>query len=39
MAVHAYFSVKWEIVWVTATQDVPRLRKRVVEILAEVQDE
>jgi hypothetical protein len=31
--------VKWEIVWVTATQDVPRLRQRVAEILAEVQDE
>ena len=39
IAVHAYFSVKWEIVWVTATQDVPRLRRRVVEILAAVQDE
>lgn len=39
IAVHAYFSVKWEIVWVTATQDVPRLCQRVVEILADVQDE
>jgi hypothetical protein len=33
--------VKWEIVWVTATQDVPRLRLRlrVVDILDFGQDE
>ena len=33
IAVHAYFSVKWEIVWVTATEDVPRLREQVQRIL------
>lgn len=36
IAVHAYFSVKWEIVWVTATEDVPRLREQVIQILAEL---
>jgi uncharacterized protein with HEPN domain len=32
IAVHAYFSVDWSIVWVTATGDVPELRKIVAEI-------
>jgi uncharacterized protein with HEPN domain len=36
IAVHAYFSVKWEIVWVTATEDVPRLRTQVKRILGEL---
>lgn len=36
IAVHAYFSVKWEIVWVTATEDVPRLRAQVQRILGEL---
>jgi uncharacterized protein with HEPN domain len=35
IAVHEYFAVNWAIVWVTATQDVPDLRRRVVRILAE----
>ena len=34
LAVHAYFSVSWPIVWVTATEDVPILRKQIAEILA-----
>lgn len=34
IAVHAYFSVDWAIVWVAATQDVPELRLTVAEILA-----
>ena len=34
IAVHAYFSIKWSIVWVTATEDVPVLSKRVSEILS-----
>jgi len=29
IAVHAYFSVDWEIVWVTAQEDVPELRRIV----------
>jgi uncharacterized protein with HEPN domain len=36
IAVHAYFSVKWEIVWVTATEDTPRLREQVAQVLAEL---
>jgi len=34
IAVHAYFAVDWEIVWVTATEDVPMLRDAVARILA-----
>jgi uncharacterized protein with HEPN domain len=33
IAVHAYFTVDWSIVWVTATQDAPQLRRRVSKIL------
>jgi len=33
IAVHSYFSVNFSIVWVTATQDVPGLRRKVVQIL------
>jgi uncharacterized protein with HEPN domain len=33
IAVHAYFSVDWAIVWVTATQEVPALRDQVGEII------
>ena len=32
-AIHEYFSVNWEIVWTTATQDVPILGNQVVKIL------
>ena len=35
IAVHEYFAVDWSIVWVTATQDVPTLRREIVRILAE----
>ena len=35
IAVHEYFAVSWDIVWVTATQDVSGLRQRVARILAE----
>jgi uncharacterized protein with HEPN domain len=31
--VHAYFAVQWEIVWATAIDDVPVLRRQVLEIL------
>lgn len=34
IAVHAYFTVDWSIVWVTATQDAPQLRRQVSKILA-----
>jgi uncharacterized protein with HEPN domain len=33
IAVHAYFSVDWRIVWQAATSDAPELRKQVAEIL------
>jgi uncharacterized protein with HEPN domain len=33
LAVHAYFSVSWPIVWVTATEDVPVLHAQIAEIL------
>lgn len=33
IAVHAYFSVKWNIVWETATNDLTVLREQIVEIL------
>ena len=35
IAVHEYFAVDWSIVWVTARQDVPTLRREVARILAE----
>lgn len=35
IAVHAYFSIEWPIVWVTATRDVPELRGMVANILGE----
>jgi uncharacterized protein with HEPN domain len=33
IAVHAYFSVDWQIVWQTASSDTPQLREQVVRIL------
>ena len=33
IAVHAYFAVQWDIIWATATDDVPVLRRQVLEIL------
>jgi uncharacterized protein with HEPN domain len=34
-AIHEYFAVSWSIVWITATEDVPRLRIEIARILAE----
>ncbi len=34
IAVHAYFSVDWAIVWITATKEVLELRKKISGILA-----
>ena len=39
LAVHAYFSVRWPIVWLTATQDTPLLREQVLPLLAAEQAE
>lgn len=33
IAVHEYFSVSWDIIWATSTQDVPELRSRVAAAL------
>jgi uncharacterized protein with HEPN domain len=33
IAVHAYFTVQWDVVWATATDDVPVLRRQVQEML------
>ncbi len=27
IAVHEYFAIRWEIVWVTATEEVPALKE------------
>ena len=34
IAVHAYFGVEWHTIWMTATNDVPTLRKQIVDIVA-----
>ena len=33
IAVHEYFAVNWEIVWSTATRDVPMLREQIAKLL------
>ena len=33
IVVHAYFSIKWTIVWETATKDVSSLREQILQIL------
>jgi len=33
IAVHEYFAILWEIVWTTATRDVPKLKMQVSRIL------
>lgn len=34
--VHDYFGVDVEMVWVTATVDLPELKKQIAQILAEI---
>ena len=36
IAIHAYFSVDWSIVWTTAIEEVPVLRGQVVRILDQI---
>jgi uncharacterized protein with HEPN domain len=31
--VHAYFDLDWQILWDTATDDIPELRRQVLDIL------
>jgi uncharacterized protein with HEPN domain len=33
IAVHEYFAVNWQIVWATATRDVPMLREQISKLL------
>ena len=33
IAVHAYFSIEWPIVWVAATEETPTLRRQIAMIL------
>ena len=33
IAVHEYFAMQWDIVWETATYDVPILRKQIIKLL------
>ncbi|TWT46251.1 hypothetical protein RAS1_27020 [Phycisphaerae bacterium RAS1] len=33
IAIHAYFSVKWPVVWAAATTDIPALRSQIAEVL------
>lgn len=37
--VHAYFAVDWEIVWTTATKDLPELREAIVQLLDQLADD
>ncbi len=39
IAVHEYFAVDWRIVWVTATQEVPELRRQIASLLEKLSDE
>jgi uncharacterized protein with HEPN domain len=40
IAVHEYFAVRWDIVWVAVTEEVPTLREQIEQILhAEFTDE
>ena len=33
IAVHAYFAVQWQMVWTTATRDVPALQQKIAAML------
>ena len=35
IAVHEYFAIRWDIVWVAATEEVPVLKKQIEKILQE----
>lgn len=34
LAVHAYFSIDWSIVWIAATKDVPELKQKILAIVS-----
>jgi uncharacterized protein with HEPN domain len=33
VVVHEYFALSWEIIWNTATQLVPELRRQIVDVI------
>jgi uncharacterized protein with HEPN domain len=35
IAVHEYFAIRWDIVWIAATEEVPVLKEQVEKILRE----
>jgi uncharacterized protein with HEPN domain len=35
IAVHEYFAIRWDIAWVAAVDDVPRLKEQIKGILRE----
>lgn len=35
IAVHEYFAIRWKIVWIAATDEVPILRQKIEKILRE----
>ena len=35
IAVHEYFAIRWDIVWVAATEETPVLKKQIEKILRE----
>lgn len=39
IAVHEYFSVSWDIIWTTATVNIPYLRSQAAAVLAHLADE
>ncbi len=39
IAVHQYFAVDWSIVWETATQEVPELRRKIALLLERLEEE
>jgi uncharacterized protein with HEPN domain len=36
--VHEYFGVSWDVVWTTATQDIPMLRNQIAAVLPGTSD-
>ena len=35
IAVHEYFAIRWDIVWIAATEEVPALKEQIDKILKE----
>jgi uncharacterized protein with HEPN domain len=39
IAIHAYFNIKWSVVWLTATVDVPTLEPLIVRLLKTIEQQ